>query len=334
LRLHNYAAHPSEHVAQPSVFTTLFPHLGHAKIHEFRYAFLIGLAVIVVLVATGLVVAALLVSIFLIPTLYLVYLYEAQVYRDEPALVLGATLVGGLVLGLIVTIVADTVVGISTGRGGVSIGYTVVVPLIQLVVMPLPALLLRNRDNFTDTVDGLVFGVAAGLGFAVAEGIVRFSDTFTTLGVRTSSAAWIYPMVSLAVLIPLLHGSAAGAIAASLWRTDRRGRARALGTYGIPIAVIASIAFYYVGALLASNGVQALIVLLYQAIPVGLLLVYIRFLLHHSLLEEAAGLGFVAVVCANCHRHVVAAGFCPNCGVAIAAAPRRAAPQAAGAEGA
>ena len=50
------------------------------------------LAAIVVLVATGLIVAALLASIFLVPTLYIVYLYEAQVYRDEPAVVLGATL--------------------------------------------------------------------------------------------------------------------------------------------------------------------------------------------------------------------------------------------------
>lgn len=32
-REHRYAAHPGEHVAQPSMFTTLFPHLGHHKIH-------------------------------------------------------------------------------------------------------------------------------------------------------------------------------------------------------------------------------------------------------------------------------------------------------------
>ena len=43
-REHRYAAHPGEHVAQPSVITTLFPHLGHHKVHEFRWALIVGLA--------------------------------------------------------------------------------------------------------------------------------------------------------------------------------------------------------------------------------------------------------------------------------------------------
>ena len=90
---------------QPSVFTTLFPHLGHHKIHEFRWAFAVGLAGILLLYLAHLITAAILVSIFLVPVLYLIYLYEAQVYRDEPALVLGFTIGGGVVVGLVVTVV-------------------------------------------------------------------------------------------------------------------------------------------------------------------------------------------------------------------------------------
>src|SRR3981081_1876904 len=105
LREHRYAAHPGEHVAQPSVFTTLFPHLGHHKIHEFRWAFIAGLAGVLVLYLAGLISAAILLSAFLVPVLYLIYLYEAQVYRDEPALVLGFTLGGGIVIGLVVSVV-------------------------------------------------------------------------------------------------------------------------------------------------------------------------------------------------------------------------------------
>jgi RsiW-degrading membrane proteinase PrsW (M82 family) len=325
-RHHQYAAAPGEHVAQPSVFSTLLPHLGHTKVHEFRWAFLIGLAIVVILVATGLVVAALLAAIFLIPVLYLVYLYEAQVYRDEPVLVLGATFIGGIILGLAVTLLSNAIIGLSIVQSTTAlIGYTVIVPIIQLIVMPLPALLLRNRAGFTETVDGLAFGVASGLGFSISESIVRFSNVFANTGIHTDSTSWIYPLVGVAVLIPLLHGSTSGALAAGLWRFDRTGRARDIAAYAVPISVIATIGFYYVGQLLANNGVAPLIVLLYQAIPVALLLVYIRFLLHYSLLEEARDLGFHAVVCPNCHRHVMAAGFCPNCGVAFTAAPRPAA---------
>src|SRR5262245_22819308 len=105
LREHRYAAHPAEHVVQPSVFTTLFPHLGQHKIHEFRWAFVVGLAGIVILWIAGLITAAILVATFLVPVLYLIYLYEAQVYRDEPAIVLGFTIGGGSVVGLVLTLV-------------------------------------------------------------------------------------------------------------------------------------------------------------------------------------------------------------------------------------
>jgi hypothetical protein len=32
-------------------------------------------------------------------------------------------------------------------------------------------------------------------------------------------------------------------------------------------------------------------------------------------------MGFSETVCPNCHMHIVASGFCPNCGVALTAAP-------------
>lgn len=323
-RPQHFAAHPGEHVSQPSIFTTLFPHLGHQKIHEFRWALLLGLAVVVVLVATGLVVAALLISIFLVPTLYVLSLYEAQVYRDEPALVLGATLVGGIVLGLLVTILADHVIGVSLRvSGGPIIGYTVVLPLIQLIVMPLPALLLRTRPQFGETIDGLVFGVTAGLGFAVAESLVNYSNVIATQGVQTASASWIYPMTSIAVLVPLLHGSTSGAITAMLWRRSRSGSARWVSHFGIPVALIAVVAFYAGGQILAGRGAAALVVLLYQAAVVAVVLVYIRHLVHHSLIEEGRDLGYRAIVCHHCHHHVMAAGFCPSCGAALNASPRR-----------
>jgi RsiW-degrading membrane proteinase PrsW (M82 family) len=323
-RTHHFAAHPGEHVSQPSVFSTLLPHLGHRKIHEFRWAFIIGLAAIIVLVATGLIVAALLASIFLVPTLYIVYLYEAQVYRDEPALVLGATLAGGVVLGLIVTIVADRLLGVTIRSSSGSVfGYTVILPVIQLIVMPLPALLLRSRPQFGETIDGLVFGVTAGLGFGLAEGIVNYSNVIATLGVHTDSGSWIYPMVSLAVLVPLVHGSASGAITASLWRPARAGTARLVSLFGLPVALVAVLAFYAGGQVLVSNDAAPLIVLVYQAAIVLVLVVYIRHLVHHALLEEGRDLGYRAIVCAHCHRHVMAAGFCPSCGSALNASPRR-----------
>jgi hypothetical protein len=32
-------------------------------------------------------------------------------------------------------------------------------------------------------------------------------------------------------------------------------------------------------------------------------------------------MGFAETVCPGCHIHIVASGFCPSCGMALAAAP-------------
>jgi RsiW-degrading membrane proteinase PrsW (M82 family) len=329
-RVNRYAAHPAEHVVQPSVFTTLFPHLGDHKIHEFRWAFAVGLAGVLLLYVAHLITAAILVAIFLVPVLYLIYLYEAQVYRDEPAIVLGFTLGGGIVVGLVVSVVetliynpfqniASPLSGAGTGIGAL-LFLGLLLPVVQEALKPLPALLLPNRADFPETVDGLVFGIASGLGFSLAESLVGFSTVLTGLPVLTEPGGWIYTLATLAVFQPLLQGSAAGIIVAAIWRY-RRGRLGPREIGGVGLAVLAHIAFSEGTYVLKEAAVNPLLILVWQALIVGAVLIYIRYLLHYALLEEAAHMGFAETICPNCHMHIVAAGFCPNCGVALTAAP-------------
>jgi hypothetical protein len=329
-RVHRYAAHPGEHMAQPALFTTLFPHLGQHKIHEFRWAFIAGLVGIAVLYAAGLITAAILVSAFLVPVLYLIYLYEAQVYRDEPALVLGFTIGGGVVVGIVVTLFERVIYNPFQyppnpfGAASVSIGAVlvlgIVVPLLQEALKPVPAFFLPNRADFPETVDGLVFGVAAGLGFSLAETLIGFSAVLASLPPHVAPGNWIYDLATLAVFQPLLQGSATGIIVATIWRF-RRGRLAGRELGGVAIAVAAHVAFATGTVVMKELGTNPLFVLLWQALVVGSLLIYIRYLLHFSLLEEAANMGFAETVCPNCHMHIVAAGFCPNCGMALSAVP-------------
>jgi hypothetical protein len=329
-RVNRYAAHPAEHVVQPSVFTTLFPHLGDHKIHEFRWAFAVGLAGVLLLYLAHLITAAILVAIFLVPVLYLIYLYEAQVYRDEPAIVLGFTLGGGIVVGLVVSVVetliynpfqniASPLSGAGTGIGAL-LFLGLLLPVVQEALKPLPALLLPNRADFPETVDGLVFGIASGLGFSLAESLVGFSTVLTGLPVVTEPGGWIYTLATLAVFQPLLQGSAAGIVVAAIWRY-RRGRLGPREIGGVGMAVLAHIAFSEGTYVLKEAAVNPLLILVWQALIVGAVLIYIRYLLHYALLEEAAHMGFAETICPNCHMHIVAAGFCPNCGVALTAAP-------------
>jgi len=327
-RYAHFAAHPGEHVLHPGVMTTLFPHLGHQKVHEFRWALLAGLACVFLLDVAGLVAAALLCAAFLVPILYLIYLYEAQVYRDEPAAVLGFTIGAGIVLGVIVTVIVKNTtsqVSLSSVFGTDTTALLtlgLLVPVVQEVIKPLPALVLRLRGTFTEQADGIVFGVAAGLGFSLAETIVRFSAVLTSLPAHTDPGNWIYPLVTFSVLLPLMHGSATGAIAGALWRVGR-------GTFGvleaavIALAIAAHVGFVMGSQLLSDRQFSQIIILAWQAVVVGVLLIVIRVMLQEALLEEGVDLGFSQTTCPNCHHHIFASRFCPRCGKALAVSPPR-----------
>lgn len=324
-RFHSYVAHAGEHVSQPSVVSTIFPHLPRHRMHEFRWALLGGLGVVVALVGGGLVVASILAAAVLVPALYLVYLYEAQVYRDEPAKVVGVTMVAGAVLGVAVSLVADAVLpeqpAFALPTVGFLVGSTIVLPLVQEVLKPLPTLWLKTSGKFNETIDGLTFGIAAGLGFAAAQTIVQFSKVVTTEPVHTNSANWIFYVVGLAVLLPLLQASCTGAIVAALWRGGG-GRDRALRVMAVPVALAAHVLYSLVSQLLANDGVNGLIVLIFQAAVVAAMLVYIRHLIHGALLEEAKDFGFQTLVCPHCQHTIGASAFCPLCGGAVSAGPR------------
>ncbi|MGH7922066.1 MAG: PrsW family glutamic-type intramembrane protease [Candidatus Dormibacteraceae bacterium] len=332
LRYHAYAAHPGEHVGQPSLISTLFPHLSHHKVHEFRWALLVGLGGVFVLWIAGFVTAAILVAAFLIPVLYLIYLYEAQVYRDAPASVVGFTIAAGAVLGIVVTLLSRLFLGddLLAGRssafglaGSIQVlpllGLGLVVPVVQEVLKPLPTLWLRGR-GFPETMDGVTFGIAAGVGFATAESLVNFSAFIATTDLRTTPGTWILPLITIAMLQPVMHGACSGIVAAALWRLlGRRGGLR--DVVGLVAAIVAHVAFAIGGRLLLDGGAGQLSEVIWETAVVLVLLVGVRYQLHRALLEEASDLGMHEAICAHCHRHVVAAGFCPNCGMALAAAP-------------
>ncbi|HVC80217.1 MAG TPA: PrsW family glutamic-type intramembrane protease [Chloroflexota bacterium] len=334
-RFAHFGPHPGEHVFNPGVITTLFPHLGRHKVHEFRWALIAGIACLFLLDLAGLITAALLCAAFLLPVLYLMYLYEAQVYRDEPGSVLGFTIGGGLLLGLVTTLVVKSFSGslvLQTIYGHDTQALLVLgllVPVVQELLKLFPALLLRGRA-FPERVDGLVFGVAAGLGFSIAETLVRFSSVLTSLPARVPPANWIYPLFTLAVLLPLLQGSTTGAIACALWRVGRR-RFTVRDAAVIGLAVAAHIGFILISQLLSDRGLSQLLILGWQAVVVAAMLLVIRYLLHETLREEASDMGFVECICPNCHHHLLAARYCPLCGKALAAAGGRARDQRAGA---
>lgn len=326
-RSERYAAHPEEEVLRPSLLTTLLPHLDRDRVDEFRWAFFAGLAVIILLYLAGLITAAILVAAFLMPLLYVLYLYEVRTYRDAPATVFGLTMGAGVVLGVLVTalanairpsmpVVAGSPFGVSVDVSGLLL-TVIAIPLVQELVKPAPAVLLRRLPAFPQTIDGLVFGVAAGLGFALGQTLIHYADVFSTMDVRTDPANWMYPLITAGILLPVLHGSSTGLITAALWRPGLRAERRRLGA--LLAAVASQVAFAAGSQLVVGLDMGLATVLAWQALVVAALLVVVRFALHVALVEEAISFGFERVTCPNCRDAVTAGGFCPSCGVALAA---------------
>jgi RsiW-degrading membrane proteinase PrsW (M82 family) len=313
-RLHDFVIRPGEHVATPAILSTLLPRLEHSQVHRFRWALLAGVAVVALLAATGLVIPAIWVAALIVPALYISYLRGVDVFAREPLLVLFGTIVAGAVVGVAVTAAADGL-GSGLGPGGVILLTCGVAVVAELLKPAAPLLLLRR--HFPHTLDGLVLGVAAGAGYALAQTLVNLVGGLGGAQLKTDPANWVFTLFSAALLIPLLHGSCTGLVAASLWR-PRGGRDAALRAAGLPLAVIADVGFTAGSEVLDDAGLSPFFVLLWQALVVGAVLVAIRLLIHAAVLDEAAELGVREVVCHHCGRHVEAAGFCPHCGAAIA----------------
>jgi RsiW-degrading membrane proteinase PrsW (M82 family) len=336
-RRHAFAAVPSEHVAHLSVISTLFPHLTHRRGGAFRWSLVGGSALVVLLAALHLFAPATAVATFLLPALYLLYLYEVEVYETEPWLVIGVTMVAGAILGFAFTTTLGSAAAQSGITGDDSTAFLlggIVVPITgQALMLAGPLFLYMFRSGLREPLDGLTFGAASALGFTLASSLTAVWPLIDGPLIGTGSAVdWALRLLQAGILISLINASTTGLITASLWlhRYDlRRG-------HGAWYASILT-------TLLVALGAQVVVGVLSFVIPdlitqvvvtavaaVGLLL-YLRLVIHRSLLAEGAvhEIGPDAP-CPECHRIVPTMLFCPACGVNRSASSKHSRPRVTG----
>jgi RNA polymerase subunit RPABC4/transcription elongation factor Spt4 len=329
-RLGSYAASPGEHVVRPALISTLFPHLPHRHAHTFREAFGIGLLVVLLLAAIHLYTSALIAASVLLPILYLIYLYEVEVYQHEPIPVVLATFGVGAVLGVAYTLLAGHLVSgaLSGTRQGVFVSGVVLPIFIQLLMIAGPLLLL-SRAHFNEALDGLTFGVSAALGFTLASVITGYWHVFTAplQGSDAVSTTEILGLIRAGILVAIVNAATTGMITAALWlRVHRRSRGRHISQWrgleatlavGFGAQIALGVIGYYIGSLLG-------LVLLY-VVAAALLLIWLRVILHHALLDEGADLHIGdPTACPECHRLVPTMVFCPACGATRSVGPKQA----------
>lgn len=331
-RTHAFAAHPGEHVLHPGVVSTLFPHLPHRHAGPFRLALLAGTVLIAVLGMLGLTAADIAVACLVVPMLYLIYLYEAEVYEDEPELVIGLTFVLGLAIAIPWTwftgpFITSTVVqnGISGATFWRDFTAGALIPLGAQALMLAGPLALYRR-HYDEALDGFAFGAACALGFTLAVNLV---DLWPDLGQGlTSSHPTLDSTLAIlgrGLLVPFIAASTTGILAGALWL--RRGKVRAPKAHGwtttVPVVAAAVVVFWvflgFVNILVTSIDVAVAI----YAVTALVLLLAVRIALHHMLLAEAVEVTVGPEdVCRHCHYNVPRMAFCPHCGVATRATPK------------
>jgi RsiW-degrading membrane proteinase PrsW (M82 family) len=334
-RRHAYAAHPHEHVLHPSVVTTFFPHLNVQRTQQLRWI-LLGGAVLIFLLGLGrLVPLAIVASALFAPLLYLFYFVDVEIYENEPLRVLGGTFLLGALLG--------AALNLALYRALLSVEYTLpgeppstdflllsgaVLPLVSLALMLVgPLVLFSTRRRFKETLDGLAFGVASGLGFAAAQSLI-FSWQLVTGPFQEEGEGytWALPMIKTAVLLPLLFGAAAGLVCAVLWlRRDPTPPRRQLGALAsLPIALGLATLALVVPALGSALGGNEWLTLAWYGGALLVVMLVLRHVLHLALVEKAHELGHGGTMrCPHCQHLAPDVAFCPSCGLALRSAAKR-----------
>lgn len=333
-RRYAFAAHPGEHLFQPGVVSTLFPHIVHHRSSPFRFGLLTATALLVVLGALRLTGPAIVAAAAALPVLYLLYLYEVEVYEDEPIAVVGATFVLGIVLGgawalLTSKYVTGTLVlnaapqGAPLGRVAVA---AVLIPLGGAVLMLVGAIALYLTHQFDEALDGFAFGAMGALGFSLATTLVELAPEMRA-GLTSSGSPFATALliVERGLLIPFIYATTTGLIAGALWLRRGRTRRSRMGGWTTSIAAtvaLAAIVQVALGVMTVYVSRLGLQVLIYGGVAL-LLLFATRVAIHNMLLAEAVDVPVgPSQPCVHCRHIVPRMAFCPHCGVATRATPK------------
>jgi hypothetical protein len=328
----SFAAQPDEPVRTIAV-STLFPQLPRADMHVFRIALLVGTALVIALAAIGAFPLAVSTAAVIVPLLMVLYLWDVDVYEDEPRIVIGATMAWGAVMGVLASIIVHRLPAPATAHGfdvPSLVLAGVVVPLVSGAVMLAGPLLLLRWRRFNDVLDGATFGSASAVAF-VGGKLLADSTSQWNGGLRPGGdpAQWAIKIVSLGIVEPLLAAGVIGAVAAAFWLhyrapiADRAG----LGLAGKPLTASLAGGALLVAAGLARSTLDPVLTLLVELVVAGIALLWLRVAIHFGLLEEAREVEIGPTLrCPNCGQDTPHHTFCGNCGISLAALPRRARP--------
>ncbi len=341
-RRRSFAVKPDEPVASFAILSTVMPRGAGQRPSTYRLALVIGLTAALLSVIFGSLPSAILVAVVTVPLTYIVYLYDTNLWDDQPVKVTGIAFGAVFIAALAFTIVWTRIGGAADPFAGYPFGRTLLfvlaVPIIGEIIRQIGPVVLASRPQFDDLLDGLTFGVVAGVAYSAAETLVMYWPA--VVGGASDSdgiATWVSVIFLHGFIKPVILGTASG-IAGAEFSGLGKGYDGFTRRYlrGVLIAVGSVVVFNLGLSLLGvinDATISITLSVFWGLVVAGALILMLRSALHTGLLEAAlesaardggVGSGDGLEFCRQCEMPLLMGSqFCTACGASIGAQHRR-----------
>lgn len=155
---------------------------------------------------------------------YVIFVWWLDRYSREPLWVVGAVFAWGACGAIILSIVLQLAFGVAMevladGRNSETWLFVAVAPLTEETFKAVCLLVVFLRRDFDNLTDGVVYGAAAGLGFAMTENFLYSVGAYLSSGV----AGFVGTVVIRTLFSGVMHGVATSITGAALGHVKHSG---------------------------------------------------------------------------------------------------------------
>jgi CRP-like cAMP-binding protein len=317
---------PTQHLLVPDPVATIMPLAGLRRRRRYWMVLLVGVLFFALLTvaaqltgSASAIYGVMLVGALIGPVVFVQYLAESNILTERP-LELLITAVLGAALGLPPAVWLQHQSGILP----TSLSAALTIASIEEPAKLLGVVWLLRLPALRFRMDGVIFGAAAGMGFAALETGMYALARVETVGVLVG-VLWLRALLS-----PFTHGTWTAIAAATLWRERDTGLRN--GAPKIAAALVAAILLH---GLFDWPGFPVPLNFLWLLIVGAASVLLLRSIRHQAGIEETRAVtGLVPEVvqaaprsvelrCRGCGRRAPAgAHYCPRCGLALRRAER------------
>lgn len=337
LRAGVFVAAPHESVFRPSLASSLLPQLSELTRRPFNAGLLLIIVSMAVLVELRLPGGLLTVAALGLPLLLIIYWRRSRVFADIPrwAIVATVVLAIGLAVGWVLLtgdiVLREAASPFDAGAGGRrALRNGLGVSDSGALVMLIPIVVVRSMWwSRRECLDGFVVGVLGALTFSASATLTRLAPQFLTAPVtRNQPLGWLFFEAAVrGVTVPLTAACAGGLVGTALWfhRSRTGGRVGRPAVVAVLLLFVAALFGIYTTVARADvEGTSRLAVLSWHVAMAVFALIALRIGLQLAVLhEEPDRAAQTPFLCLPCRQVVPEMSFCPSCGVANRASPRR-----------